>query len=329
MRDPTRRGEIHLGDLARALAKLQWRDDEQARAIAACLGFGLQTTPGPRPPTEIYDRQRYPRTLRKSVKPPPERPLFVPPTPEPPPLLPANSLECSLQPLAERAPGAPDDADWLDEEDALFTEYSETRVAREPICPERTNRHLLSAALATLRTGQEIDVSELIAAVCRREAVRELPRRPEPTLETGCQLLLDYSATMVPFWEDLNGLIGQVADVVGIAATRVFSFDTKPTEAVRRTVRGKRESWKPEGRPVLAATDLGIQGRSGRVEPDRTWHQLAERCATERIPLVILIPWPEARWPLNIGGSPELVHWSPHTSAAMLRRKIGLGHRLG
>jgi hypothetical protein len=306
---------------------LRWQNDDEAKAIAACLGFGLHAAPTPRTPTEIYDRQRYRRPTPAPA--PTRRPVFVPPAPEPPPALPANPLASRLQPLTERAPAAPDDANWLTDRDELFAPEAETEVVREPLFTERTNRHSLSAALATLRSGQEIDVPRLIAAICRREVVPDLPRRPEATLELGCQLLLDYSGTMVPFWEDLNGLISQVADVVGTAETRVFSFDTRPTEAIRWTPHGECEPWRPDGRPVVAATDFGIQGRSGRAAPDPAWRSMAERCAHDGIPLVVLLPWPEDRWPSDIGGCPELVHWSPHTSAAMIKRKVGQGHRVG
>ena len=42
------KGEIHLGDLARALETLNWEDDRQARAIASCLGFELKRPQGNR-----------------------------------------------------------------------------------------------------------------------------------------------------------------------------------------------------------------------------------------------------------------------------------------
>jgi hypothetical protein len=324
---PAKRGEIHLGDLARALASLDWRDDEQAKAIGACLGFGIESPPSTRPRTEIYDRRRYPRRAT-GPEPPPTQPRVPLPEVEPPPALPANLRRSSLYALSERVPAVPEDIDWLEREDALYSERKETCVARQTLFPERTNRHILSAALATLRSGAEIDVPRLIAAICRQEVVADLPRRSESTLERGCQLLLDYSSTMVPFWEDLSGLIGQVADVVGAANTPAFSFETRPTEAIRWTRQGGREPWQPDGRPVLAATDFGIQGTSDRAEPDPAWRTLTERCAGERIPLIVLIPWPEARWPLDIGGRPELVHWSPHTSAAMIMQKVGRGHRV-
>lgn len=328
-RGMTKRGEIHLGDLARALASLQWQDDAEAKTIAACLGFGIRHAPAPRPTKEIYDRQRYRSRASPPSRPPAQGGVFVPPTPESPPGLPANPLTSRLRPLSGRVPTAPDAGDWLDEEDALYTEEGEPVVARRSLFPERTSRHIVSAALATLRSGQAIDVPSLIAAICRRAPIAVLPRRPEATLERGCQLLLDYSATMVPFWEDLNALIHQVSQVVGPANTQIFSFDTQPTGALCWTPQGERQPWRADGRPVLVATDFGIQGRAGRAEPDPAWPALIERCAQDGSPLVILIPWPEPRWPTDIGGYPELVHWSPHTSAGMVRKKIGQGHRLG
>ncbi len=328
MTDKTDRGVIHLGDLARALATLQWRNDEQARAIAACLGFGLESAPAPRPPKEIYDRQRYRKPAEASPRPPTRRPVYVPPAPTRPPDLPLNQLASRLQPLEERTPAAPDENAWLEEEDELFAEQTETLVARESLFPERTSRHIVSAALATLRSGREIDIPRLVAAICRRSVIADLPRPMEPTLELGCHLLLDYSAAMAPFWEDLNALIGQVTDVVGPAGTRVFSFDSEPTRALCWTPLGEREPWRADWRPVLVATDFGIQGRAGRARLTPDWHAMVERCAQDGSPLVILIPWPEDRWPADIGGYPELVHWSPYTTAAMIKGRIGQGRRI-
>jgi hypothetical protein len=206
-------------------------------------------------------------------------------------------------------------------------------LARETLFPERTNRHLLSAALAMRREGHEIDLPRLIESLGGGAPLGRLPRRAEATLELGCQALLDYSASMTPFWEDLNALMAQMTAVIGADQTRVYSFATRPDEAWRWTAGGQREAWRPDGRPVLAATDLGIVGRPAHARPDPRWPAFAAACAQAGSPLVILIPWPRAYWPrvcwpAGSAGRPILVHWSPHTSAAMIRRHIGPGHRL-
>ena len=325
MTDSTDRGEIHLGDLARALASLDWQDNDQAQAIARCLGFGLREPP-PARSTEIYDRLRYrPPSIPPSE--PPARPrIFVPPAPEMPTALPDHTLDSQLQALKERAPSAPGAPDWLKDDDANFESDEGSAVIRQSLFHERTHRHILAAALATRRVGLEIDAKSLIDRLCRREVVARLPYLCEPSLDKGCQLLLDYSATMVPFWEDLAGLVGQVQQVVSAQGTRAYSFDGQPTEAFQWTAEGEQVPWAPDGSPVLAATDFGIQGRLGKGSPSSAWTELIERCERSDSPLVILIPWPEQRWPLELGRYPKLVHWSPHTSAAMIRKMIGIGH---
>jgi hypothetical protein len=51
----------------------EFLDDDQARAIAASLGFGLTRSPKPTPPKEIYDRQRYRRLAPAAQTPPAAR----------------------------------------------------------------------------------------------------------------------------------------------------------------------------------------------------------------------------------------------------------------
>ena len=75
--------------------------------------------------------------------------------------------------------------------------------------------------------------------------------------------------------------------------------------------------------PVLAATDLGIQGRAGSAAPDPDWTRLADACLAAGSPLLILIPWPEERWPRAFPGGVALIHWGPRTTAGMMRRHRG------
>lgn len=319
------RGEIHLGDLARALATLNWKGECQAAQIAACLGFGLGPTPAipraAREPTKIYD----PLSAGAASKPPvparTEPPVLVPPTPQPPPVLPEGTLPSRLEAITGRAPPMETATDWLDAPGPdVFPPAEVAAVARAALFPERTNRHILSAALAGKRPGAAIDIPRLITAICRREVLPRLLRRPEITLDGGCQLLLDYSASMVPFWDDLTGLVDQVTRVVGAEATQVYSFDSRPTEARRWTLSGRPEPWRPDGRPVLVGTDLGIQARAAPDAPDADWSQFANCCAAAASPLLILIPWPEAQWPTRFSGGVSLIHWGPRTTAGMVRR---------
>lgn len=325
----TRRSEIHLGDLAQALKKLKWRDEAQANAIAAHLGFGMrpvrQATEPASQPWEIYDRQPY-RQKQTATTPQRPAPVYTPPPPVPQPALPRTILPSSLAALEQQAQVAPTTPDWLNQPDGDYDPTPQPAMARQPIFPDAVSRALLATALATDRPGAEVDVRKLIARICRREVVRDLPCLNEASLDHGCQLLLDYSASMVPWWEDLASLRTQVTRVVGQAHTQVYSFDRDPVTAARWTTDLSREPWRPDGRPVLVATDLGIQGRSGRGLLPADWNEVMARCALQGSPLILLVPWPESRWPKDFGVAatlPILVHWSPHTTAAMI------GHRKG
>jgi hypothetical protein len=230
-------------------------------------------------------------------------------------------LPSRLTRLPKLAPPQDDPPHWLATAADAFPPCDEARpLARATLLPERTARHVLSASLATDRLSGDIDLPRLIASICRLKPLRRLPRRHEITVAEGCQLLLDYSAGMVPFWEDLAALGDQVREVVGTQATRVYTFDTRPTQARHWTAAGDPEPWEPDGRPVLAATDLGVQGRA-HAEPSGDWPEAAARCLCAGSPLILLIPWPEERWPRAFPANATLIHWGPRTTAGMVRRQ--------
>ncbi|MBK1649580.1 hypothetical protein [Rhabdochromatium marinum] len=322
MSEQPRRGEIHLGDLARALDDLPWTDPNQAAAIANCLGFGLAAQPkvvASARSHQVFDRRSTPRQAKSERPSASAPPILMPPSPPNPVPLPAGVLPSGLKRLPTLAPPHQEVPDWLTERNAAFPAEPEPQLARATLLPERTARHVLSAGLATTRATGRIDLGALIDAVCRRQPLRDLPRRREATLDRGCQLLLDYSSSMTPFWEDLRQLCEQVHEVVGAHATRVYSFDTQPTQARTWTPAGEPVPWRPDGRPVLAATDLGIQGRAA-AEPNPDWPMLAADCAKAGSPLILLIPWPAERWPRTFAPGATRIHWGPRTTAGMVRR---------
>ena len=326
--DRTDRGQIQLGDLARALGTLNWRDDAEAQAIAACLGFGLRPKAEPPPQTEIYDRQRYPERPTAEPRPSTPKGFSLPPMPEPPVALPRQRLQSRLKSLGRLVRSESRSADSLPGLPALYDAEEYAMVGRARLFPEAVSRHIVSSALATLRHGSEIDMRALVGEICRLRPVRRIPRLPESTLERGCHLLLDYSPSMVPFWEDLTGLIGQVSDVVGRDNVNVFSFSEQPTEAVQWTAAGERLPWQPDKRPLLVATDFGIPLQTDHSGVHPSWHDLIDRCRQDLSPLLILIPWSRDHWPQGLGAYPELIHWSPDTTAGQIVNAIGAGHQM-
>ncbi|MBK7953596.1 MAG: hypothetical protein IPK02_06280 [Candidatus Accumulibacter sp.] len=325
---PHRKGEIHLGELIEALAELPWQEHAQAQAIAGCLGFGLAAHDlgrSERPTPAIYDRSRpVPLPRREAAAKP--RSGFA--TRPPPRLeLPPQALTWQLQPITPPPPPSSTAAapSWIDGDyQRLDPAPGTPPPPRQTLFPGRTARGVFTAALATLRLGREIDVHGLVGSVVRGHLPRRLPRLPAATLSRGCQLLLDFSDSMLPWWADLRQLGDQLAALLGDERVSVFDFESAPAAASQWQA-GREEAmlWQPEaGRPILVATDFGIRGRSHGQRSSVDWQDFVRLCAAQGCPLLILVPWSKAYWPADLGPHPELLHWHPRTSAAMLRRQL-------
>jgi hypothetical protein len=92
---------------------------------------------------------------------------------------------------------------------------------------------VFTAALATLRQGDRLDIDQLVRRVVAGRLPPRLPRQHSATLARGCQLLLDFSDSMLPWWEDLRDLARQLVGVLGEDRVAVFDFDSTPEQAGR------------------------------------------------------------------------------------------------
>ncbi|MEF8703682.1 MAG: hypothetical protein V5B32_10590 [Candidatus Accumulibacter sp. UW26] len=323
------RGEIHLGELIRALDSLPWENHAQAQAIAGCLGFGIPTAdPGSsdRPTRTVHDRSA-PSTRSPAdtpgIKPPPG---FATPRPGASQVeLPARVLAAQLHPLPT-APmldpaGAPE---WITGDYQRLDPTPGIAPRRQALFPDRTVRGVFTAALSTLRAGNVIDVDALLGHLIQGRIPTEIPRLPSPTLGRGCQLLLDFSDSMLPWWEDLRQLAQQVSAILGNERVSVFDFDATPATAVQWQAGKENETpWQPQsGRPILVATDLRIRGRPADHRAGAKWQDFGKICTEQHCPLLILVPWSREYWPTDLGPNAELLHWHPQTSAAMLRQQL-------
>ena len=135
---------------------------------------------------------------------------------------------------------------------------------------------------------------------------------------------------MVPFWEDLSALADQIENLIGRARVNVFEFDQNPNSGKRwLTSTQKPESWKFEsGRPILAATNLGITGRQRHISLSSAWRTFIDRCHKKKLPLLILVPWSQECWPDGLGSHPLVIPWTPRTTAGMVYRLVGKGHKV-
>lgn len=327
-------GEIGLGELIRALDELPWQTEEHERMIFNALGFRWQkkppATPNPKRPNVIPEHIY---TRRKPLPEKPQPPAFrAPPIPELPVELPKTALASSLIALPP-APAGNSLPDWFDDAgdaDLLTAERHEAKPARISLFPALTQRGILGAALKVKKTGKKINIAALIAELTKGRVPQKLPFASDVTLEHGCRLLLDYSESMTPFWEDLSALAEQLENLLGEDKVKIYEFDRNPAKGEHWQAKGKTEPWRFDaGSPVLVASNLGITGQSRRISVSLEWRRFIAACRKNQLPLLILVPWSRDYWPSGLGPHPLLIPWNPRTTAAEVALLVGKGHEIG
>jgi len=325
------RSDIHLGDLIGALSDLPWRNEEQARKIAAALGFSQQnpqqhkvqktrSTPVAGTSNRVRGRQPLPAGKGK---------VSTPPAPAPRIQLPDGALPGTLTRLDDLSPPA-DEIQRPDSDFERFDECEYSAIDLPSLFLDNTSRGLLRALLQTMRQSRRIDLGKLLRRAGTGLLPRRFPYRETGTLEHGCQLLLDYSDSMVPWWDDLEALCRQLEKTLGKSLVIRYQITDDPMQAEYWANADEPEFWQPRaGIPNLVATDFGLPNQRSAYRLQRRWRSFIDRCEKARCPLIFLVPWEYDEWLSgNLGGYPYLFRWSTATSASQIRSLIGIGHRL-
>lgn len=331
------RPEIGLGDLLRAVGEIQPRDPAELDRIARCLGFeaGLYAleTPDYRPIPGAWNKTvRRPASRRPEpgLSPEPSGPPLHP-APEPPPDPPETILPLHISALPPEPPREVLLPAEIQSQPGLALDASRPPVPRQPLFPHRTARGLLGAAVMRTVMGVDPDVPRWVRALVQGRNLRELPRQSRRSARAGCQLLLDFSETLVPWWDDLRALMDQFHALLGEASCPVFEFAGDPNEALRWTEAGDEQRWQPvPQQPVVVATDFGqIRIPGGGPRPGLSvWRDFAALCRRRQAPLIALTPLRRERCPKALGHLMMLIHWNPATRAADIQRLIDRPQRV-
>jgi len=317
--------EIYLGDLARALARLQPADAATRAGIARCLDYILADDQAPAAPPPR------PATRPASARPEPRAAPSRPPSDdqvedEPAPRSGAKWLRPRRPPMAAGA-----DMDAILQGPALPTQTSAETRWQQPLpglLDPNTVRSILFFALATAVCDAEIDVEALVRFLSFQEEWRgSLPRLARSTVRCGVQVVIDRRLAMRPFYGDQNFIAGFVRRVVGDRSEFV-TFQNTPNVVIRGASLEARDYRPPAaGTPVLLLSDLGI-GRPIQDDSLLTelWLGFARRVREAECPLIAFVPYPASRWPTALRREFVIVHWDRPTTPGKVRKLIGLGH---
>jgi hypothetical protein len=332
----TRLPEIGLGDLMKALEQIQPGAQAERERIAKCLGFQAGYFSNSMPdyrPTQGAGHSAQKNRLPTQPLPAPANKPVMPPKPEPAVELPKKILPFKLEILpnsleAGMAPSLPPE---VEQRDSLQLGHPNSPpVARLLLFSERKARGLLGAAVMQPAPGYDLDSKRLVRAFIQSQPVRKLPMLPRYSTRHGCQLLLDFSDALAPWWDDMRNLMRQFQSLLGEAVCPVYEFTRNPQEAVRWTETAGEQVWQAiPGKPVVVATDFGLT-RIPLCEPRpglSVWLEFAQHCRRQQVPLIALTPIERVRCPKELGRLMSLIHWNPATRAADVKRLINRKQR--
>lgn len=219
--------------------------------------------------------------------------------------------------------------DWIEQpNDFIDKEENQMKLARKPLFTENTYRAILSVSLGTLQLSSQFDVQRTTEKIVKNRVCLELPRIYRSTLNQGCQLLLDCSDSMIPYWEDLDDLANQARNVVGIERLRIYKFTDNPFEAM---CWASDQQWQTErGCPVVVASHLNpsMQFQFYKTKTIKKWKEFIQKCEEAKVPLIIFTPWHPRLLSDWIGDYPIQIFWSPQNTAAAIRQLVGKGHKV-
>ena len=328
--------EINLGDYIRACEELA-AERETRIAIAGLLGLAA---PEQAPPAA---RQGAAETVPHSREPMPA-PEAVPPLPGnleiPVGEVASPGTEQKPVPIDEDAPAIPAD---LTELERVQMDASIQGLQNIPAdgpsgaAPEMTplfeplqTRTLLSRALARLAASGPLDLDRVIQRCAKRDFLADLPRKTQPVLSFGVQLLVDRGDAMTVFAQDQARLETSMRALVGKSKIQVLSFERFPSRAGsggKRRWQPYEEQIPPPGTVVALLTDLGIGRAAWLAAPaaTRQWRAFADRLRQRGCPVVAFVPYPSSRWPDDLKRGITMIQWDRPTRISAIRASVGRG----
>ena len=219
---------ISIGDLLRAVKRLEPSSDSQVSDIFGLLGFQTGA------PTEGSTDRRVtsPRVITPGIKPDSDDPFVMEPLLKlhsPPPLFPSHDsalVPTSFEPLGDFSTLPQFGVEPLPPpaNDPLY------KPMLEPLLVPRLTRGILCSAASMLLEGGEFDSEKIVRQLATLRSTHHLPRKRRFSVRRGVQVFVDRSDRMLPFQLDQVQFVRAIRQYLGPELVRVFAF-SRPSKA--------------------------------------------------------------------------------------------------
>jgi hypothetical protein len=316
-----KRPDVWLGDLARALGDLRPSDPGAVLRLFGLEPETAESAPAARSPKGLSETE--------GVEPPP---FEEPDDEEEPPPTPSESVNgvTEVEHLGKEL-GQLSRAEWKARADALPPPAAAAFTREYPLVVPRQRRGIVVAAASVPVAEGAVDLRQVVTSIAQRRPMAKVARRFVHTARRGARVLVDMGEAMLPFAADRAMLVEALSETLGRGRVAVMSFAGCPS---RGAGPGARASWEAfelprPGTPVVLVTDLGAGGPvfSEDRASGREWRSFLHTARAHGCPVVVFTPYPRSRYGLAMEALAALVHWDRQTTAASVRRVVGLRSR--
>lgn len=194
----------------------------------------------------------------------------------------------------------------------------------EPLLDARWARRVIGGLIAMEAPLGDLDVPRLVRSLTEMREVRRLPRKRQPTLRFGAQVLLDRHPSMMVFYSDQSALRPEIEGIVGRERTLILRCDRFPPTEVSELATPR---WRPyesplPGTPVLVVSDLGMARGAfplSRLD-EAEWDAFLAPLLSAGSPVLALVPCELDRYPAFVRERVRLLLWDWSTRPSDARR---------
>ncbi|HKQ89197.1 MAG TPA: hypothetical protein VJZ77_00840 [Blastocatellia bacterium] len=306
------RPEIHLADLIRAL-QIMKPDEEARQKIASMLGLEFAAAaPTQLPPSVTPPKQS---GRQEQVKRKPRRSKFMGE------MMGGLTVELIEESAAVKVPAL-----VLPEPFQESSEENEPSPKFFPLLAPIWTRAIITKMLSVDANDGPPDIPKLIEIISHNRPVKQIPRRPLPTLRQGVQALIDGGQGLVPYLRDQMFFLEQLNQLVGADQVQAWKFIGTPLKYAVSVSPPLLSSYKlpPPGVPLLMLTDLGVAVPPFEVEVATTdeWLAFVRYARQAGYQLLVLTPYHPARYPDTLKNQVRIIQWDRGTSVSTILRAL-------